>query len=319
MFNSKFIKALTKKQEEKILNKILNLIDEGKPVSTNDLSRFAYYEYYSPENLAGKAVINSWLKQKKTPFNKDGDIIIPNFQSLVEDLLDDTDKFMKKHGIPKFLVSRTWIFSYMKRNGLAFRKPHSEKRTEVQDDEVDMYLNLLADAIIRFGVNRIYNMDETHIKTFASQDKTISLKGQETIKLNDEGKDPKEGTTYIGTICYNPEIRFPLVIIAKGQTKSCEQKYNSSESGEYFIIHSDSGWNDYYTMDQYLNWLADRMDHREFALILDKYPSYVDECISISAKYLGIQLIYVQAGATGLLDGCNLIYNIFLLVNLIPN
>lgn len=65
MFNSKFIKALTKKQEEKILNKILNLIDEGKPVSTNDLSRFAYYEYYSPENLAGKAVINSWLKQKK--------------------------------------------------------------------------------------------------------------------------------------------------------------------------------------------------------------------------------------------------------------
>ena len=123
MFNSKFIKALTKKQEEKILNQILSLIDEEKSVSTNDLSRFAYYLYYSPENLAGKAVINSWLKQKKTLFNKD-DIIIPNFQSLVEDLLDDTDdtdKFMEKQGISKFLVSRTWIFSYMKRNGLAFR------------------------------------------------------------------------------------------------------------------------------------------------------------------------------------------------------
>ena len=90
----------------------------------------------------------------------------------------------------------------MKQNGQVFRKPHSEKRTEFQDDEVDMYLNLLADAIIRFGVNRILNMDETHIKTFASQDKTISLKGQETIKLNDESKDPKEGTTYVGTICY---------------------------------------------------------------------------------------------------------------------
>ena len=305
IFNPKFTKALTKKQEEKILNQILNLIDEGKPVSTYDLSRFAYYEYYAPENLAGKAVINSWLKQKKKPFNDDGDVIIPNFQSLVEELLDDTDdtdKFMKRHTIPKFLVSRTWIFSYMKRNGLTFRKPHSEKRTEVHDDEVDLYLNLLADAIVRYGVNRVLNMDETHIKTFASQDKTIALKGQETIKLNDDGKDLKEGTTYIGTICYNPEIKFPLVIIAKGETKACEQKYKSSDSEEDYIIHSDSGWNDSYTMDQYLNWLADRMDHREFALILDKYPSHIDESISISAKYLGIHLIYVPAGATGLLQ-----------------
>ena len=302
IFNPKFTKALTKKQEEKILNQILNLIDEGKPVSTYDLFRFAYYEYYAPENLAGKAAINSWLKQKKKPFNDDGDVMIPNFQSLVEELLDDTDKFLKKHTIPKFLVSKTWIFSYMKRNGLTFRKPHSEKRTEVHDDEVDLYLNLLADAIVRYGVNRVLNMDETHIKTFASQDKTIALKGQETIKLNDDGKDLKEGTTYIGTICYNPEIKFPLVIIAKGETKACEQKYKSSDSEEDYIIHSDSGWNDSYTMDQYLNWLADRMDHREFALILDKYPSHIDESISISAKYLGIHLIYVPAGATGLLQ-----------------
>ena len=104
-YNTKFIKALTKRQEEKILNKILNLIDEGKPVTTYDLSRFAYYEFYAPENLAGKAIINSWLKQKKNPFNDDGDIIIPDFQSLVDGLLDDTDdteKFMKKHGISKF-------------------------------------------------------------------------------------------------------------------------------------------------------------------------------------------------------------------------
>ena len=36
--------------------------------------------------FAGKAIINSWLKQKKNPFNDDGDIIIPNFKSLVDKL-----------------------------------------------------------------------------------------------------------------------------------------------------------------------------------------------------------------------------------------
>ena len=67
-------------------------------------------------------------------------------------------------------------------------------------------------------------MDETQIKTFSPQEKTIAQKGKDTVKLNDDGKDLKEGATYIGTICYNPKIRFPLVIIAKSLSKGCEKK-----------------------------------------------------------------------------------------------
>ena len=83
------------------------------------------------------------MKQKKKSFNDEGDIIIPNLDILIKPLLDDadddTEKFIKKHGIPKFLVSRHWISKFMQRNDLTFKKPHSEKRTVVIDDEVDMF------------------------------------------------------------------------------------------------------------------------------------------------------------------------------------
>ena len=54
-FNPKFIKALTKNQENQILNQIIYLLNEGKPVSTIDLSRLAYSQYYSIENFYSRA------------------------------------------------------------------------------------------------------------------------------------------------------------------------------------------------------------------------------------------------------------------------
>ena len=55
-------------------------------------------------------------------------------------------------------------------------------------------------------------------------------------------------------------------------------------------------------MYKYLNWLSEKINYRPFTLILDQYPSNVDEGVVISAKSLGINLIYIPAGATGLLQ-----------------
>lgn len=56
----------------------------------------------------------------------------------------------------------------MKRNCLVLRKRHAERCTEIRDIEVDEYLNSLADAIIKFGINRILNMDEKKSEYFFS-------------------------------------------------------------------------------------------------------------------------------------------------------
>lgn len=77
----------------------------------------------------------------------------------------------------------------MERNSLTFKKTHFEKRNVVHNDEVDMYLNLLANAIIKYGVSRVLNMEKTQIKTISSQEKTIAQKRKDTVQLNDDGKD----------------------------------------------------------------------------------------------------------------------------------
>lgn len=72
----------------------------------------------------------------------------------------------------------------MKRNNLVLWKPHAEKRTEIRDIEVDEYLNSLADAIIKFGIFNVLNMDEKRVNTFSPQVKAVFIKGQETVKIN---------------------------------------------------------------------------------------------------------------------------------------
>ena len=94
-------------------------------------------------------------------------------------MLDETDNieyFIEKYEIQKFIANKSWILKFMNRNVLIFRKPHPEKRTEIRESEVDLYLNQLANTINKFGVNRIINMDETRINTFAPHIKTIARK-----------------------------------------------------------------------------------------------------------------------------------------------
>lgn len=209
---------------------------------------------------------------------------------------------MKKHKIAIFKVSRFWISSFMKRHNLTFRTPHSEKRTEINEDEIDIYLNLIATEILRYGVTRVLNMDETRINTFSPQQKTIAPVGIETIKIKNDGKNLKEGTTYIGTSSMNSNVRFPLVIVSKGSSTVCERKYITENNPDDYILHSTNGWSTSKTMKDYLKWISERMGGKPLALILDKYPSHCDPTVVDYAQTLKIELIYVPAGATGLLQ-----------------
>lgn len=75
-----------------------------------------------------------------------------------------------------------------------------------------------------------------------------------------------------------------------------------SFTSDSLVLHSENGWSTAETMEDYLNWLSEKAEHRKCALILDQYLSHTDQSVSIFAKSLGIELIFLPVGTTGLLQ-----------------
>lgn len=206
---------------------------------------------------------------------------------------------MKEYNIKEFNASLSWTYKFIHRNGLSFKKAHYERRGIINDDEVDRYLEEVADAIITYGEQYVLNMDETCVNTFNPPDKGIAIRGKDTVnKVQIENYNKKEGTTYIGTISKDPNTRFPLCIIASGTTQQCEKKFSIKKSADY-CLHSKNGWTTKKVMIDYLNWLADQMEHKPFALILDVFRAHMDKTVQDEANRLNIKLIYVPSCGTG--------------------
>ena len=83
-YNKIIYKSFTPTQEIEILNSILDKIDNGELVTIVDVSNIAKKFFYSPFNLAQKAVIFSCLEQKLWPFNKSGDLDIDKYTNELE-------------------------------------------------------------------------------------------------------------------------------------------------------------------------------------------------------------------------------------------
>lgn len=212
---------------------------------------------------------------------------------------NEPQELIEKYHITEFKGSKSWVFRYMMRYGLSYRMVHYERRGIINEKQVDIYLTEIADAVKLYGIERIVNMDETFVTNRNLQARAVGLKGQETIRVNDENLNQKEGTILIGTVCMDPSIKIPLGLISKGKTKRCEKKYGNQDSDE-LITHSESGWMTPSVMKTYLNWLHEMMGKSPFVLILDVYRAHIDKTVKAEAKKLGIKLIFVPACATGL-------------------
>lgn len=90
----------------------------------------------------------------------------------------------------------------------------------------------------------------------------MGQKGKESIRATKDNLNVKEGTTFIGTICMNPNVKIPLSLVAKGKTVRCQKKYEN-ENSEELITHSQNGWVTPTVMITYLRWLAKRITQNE--------------------------------------------------------
>ena len=125
----------------------------------NLISYLAQQIYYSPLSLAIKALILSSLKDKQKPFDEDGNIIIPDFESKLEPLLDlakdKPHQIMNEYGIKNFIASKSWVYKVL-----------FERRGKINEKQVDRYLTKIADAAMLYGQDKVLNMDETFVCTW---------------------------------------------------------------------------------------------------------------------------------------------------------
>lgn len=301
-FNKILRKSFTKEQENLILQEIYRRIKEEQLVTTKDISEIALSLFYSPLFLSVKAIISSCLSRQEWPFDKEGNLNIPNLDDEINKILpiaeEDHNELMLKYNIKPFKGSHSWVLKFMKRNNLVFRETHVERRGSINDDDVDVFLSKLADALITYGKGRILNVDETFINTFNNHIKQIALKGQSSVRVSKDTFSAKEGTTYLATIALDPEVRFPLYIIAKGRSTVCEQKYKL-EDGDDKVNHSLNGWSTADVIIDYLKWISELLNGEPFALLIDTYRAHMQKKVLAAAKKLGIELIFIPPCGTG--------------------
>lgn len=323
-FNTMLLGSFSDFEENEKATEIIKKINNKEVVTLLDVAGMAIKKYYSPISLATRYLIIKSIRQHKWPFDENGEIIISNFEEKVQSLFDiasDTPHIlMNEVQMRNFSASLSWRRRFLDRHGLSMRKPHNERRGEVNMRFVKKYLKALAKAVAKYGASRIINMDETFIHTYNFEQKVVGIKNQETREVvRGEKFNAKEGTTVIASIQMQLEQRIPLVIVAKGKTKLSEKKYGvedteeeeeeeewnseideeKEEEDKELIVHSPSGWTNREVMVKYLKWLSKKMNDEPFALVFDVYKSHLDKEVRKEAKRLGIKLIYVPACGTG--------------------
>lgn len=259
--------------------------------------------YEDPNHLAMKAAINYCIDMEYSFMDSYGNYTeqaLQKKEELMKIAISEPHQLENDYCIPHFKGSRNWVFKFMKKHKLVFRKTHYKRRGAVEEHSVNAYIDHLTEAIERYGYDRILNLDETHVLLNNFPDKTIAHCGQDTVVIETDKLDQKAGTTYIGTISMNPEKKFPLYCIALGRSPVCERKYGNIDENKCKMDHYSSGWCSVEVMKRYLAWLSNIMRNQPFALVLDVYTTHIDNDVKQRVRELDIELIYVPVNGTGL-------------------
>jgi len=196
-----------------------------------------------------------------------------------------------------FKYSTQWFRGFLKRNDLTFRKLRAVKRPQYNQEDIDGFINQLELYKINYGLENIYNMDETSWKLNSVPDRTLAKVGSESVHGYIVG-NLKTSFTAIATISASGK-KLPLIIIAKGKTENCTKKFKN-DFHEYYITYSETGWMNSSVMISYIKYLIQIHGSDKFVLVLDSYS--VHKKVSEKFKENNFKLLFIPPGATGLLQ-----------------
>jgi hypothetical protein len=199
----------------------------------------------------------------------------------------------------EFTCTRHFLTNYMKRNQLSYRCTRAARRPAINPDEVERYHTELAEIHKTIPWDHIVNADESFWLVLYLPQKTVAPTGIETVKVEIDG-DPKAGLTIMGAITA-AGTKLPLFLIAKGLTRRCHEQFGDvADRFPAYIAHSRSGWVSQAVFNEYLSFVRLQIPDGQICLVLDQYPTHGTDESEAEAARLGIRLIKVPKGATGI-------------------
>ncbi len=296
--------------ENIIANELIDLFTNGKQITQDIIISKAKFYYYLPWVLAERIAYQKFKEDGKEIYNH-GEYTedFLSFSSHIKDqlqlvLIDDegdldisiANTAIQKHKIPRPVFTKSWVSSFLKRNRLSWRKGHFARRGVIDQEYAKLYIIKLAQSIIKFGFTYVYNLDETSICVVNNSTRTVAPIGMDQIIINSTA-NIKECFTAIG-LCSRIQT-FPLVIITKGTTERCCQKFNIREPTQVWMSGNDKAWMNEDVMLRYLSYMYEKITlGQPCALVLDCFKAHCTKKVKKAAKLYSIELIFVPANGT---------------------
>jgi hypothetical protein len=107
----------------------------------------------------------------------------------------DIDQFRTE----RFCASSTFLSDFQNKWNLSLRKPHPERRVDVDQEYVKSFLERLESCKESYPPERVLNFDETNWKLIYEPSKILAEKGVETVKLM-LNRSEKQSFTAFGAI-----------------------------------------------------------------------------------------------------------------------
>jgi hypothetical protein len=197
--------------------------------------------------------------------------------------------------------TRKFLFAFLKRNGLSFKKLRTLRRPAVDEDEVATFQNSVLSVRRMSTLHILVNADESNWLVVQPPKKIVAIRGSDSVKCTILG-NPKAGFTFMGTITENG-LKLPIYALAKGTTENCHKQFGLKKRNNCVIDHSYSGWTTADVYNRYLVWLRKQLPKSKFGdiyLIADQFDAHWYTGVEQFAFERNIFLIRVPKGGTPL-------------------
>ena len=275
-------RIFTKEQEESLREKIVDVIKKEEYIS-REQSRAYAREMWEREVLP----------RLTADLDQDGPIMTRNRD-------DSKAEFARVKRNPRF--SRLWQKLFELRAGLSYRVPHLRRRTTPNDNYVAHFIEEFEVAKIQFPRSCILNADETCWRIVNGKLKTLALRGSDEVNVQ-SNFDAKKSLTVMAC-CAADGTKLPLMIIARGTTAACEEKFRQHERLRHyinktlFVDHTERGWSTHEFAKRYLKFLSKQVEERKIFLLWDLHSSHRKEDVRDYARDHSIHLSFIPAGQT---------------------
>ncbi|XP_029656166.1 tigger transposable element-derived protein 6-like [Octopus sinensis] len=192
----------------------------------------------------------------------------------------------------EFKASRGWLEKFKLRNGIKLRKFHGDSGSVNHDEKsITDFNETMSLKIEQYGLDNVYNADETGVFYKAIPSKSVCTKSRPGIKLS---KD--RFSLLLCANCSGSDKRRP-VMIGRFKSPRCFKNFNIGKYVTY--THSNKAW---MNREIFNKWLSDfdcelAKKKRKILLVIDQCPSH-----QIIVTLNSIEILFLPSRTSSLLQ-----------------